>query len=65
MANDIWGFFNGVLNLIHLRQTLETYQKYFQSSGEFEKAEQGVLNLMKFTAMDIFNLANSSRSAIY
>ena len=65
MASDVYSFISGVIDLVQLRQTFQANIKYFQSSGEFENAEQGMLELMKCTVIDIFNLANSSRAAIF
>ena len=64
-AFDVSGFAQGVIDLIDLHKKLEETRTSFQSAGEFEQAEQGVLDLMKLMVIDIFNLAHITRAGIY
>lgn len=51
--------------MAELGKQLAKYQEYFKSGGDFEQAEDGVMELMNCVAADISNLAYCSRAAIY
>lgn len=65
IAVAIYGFVQGVIGLVHLKEQLDTYQQFFSTAGDFENAEKGVINLMVLAAGDIFTLANCTRAAFY
>jgi hypothetical protein len=65
IAISIYYFVDTAINLSKLNNELKKYQKYFKSKGDFQTAEEGIIDLMNFVAVDIFNLANCSRAAIY
>jgi hypothetical protein len=61
----IFEFVQGIINLIALQKEVDFYRNYFSEGGEFEQAKDGMIELMNYTAGDIFNLGCASRAAYY
>lgn len=61
----VFEFVKGVISLIALQKEVDCYRKYFSEDGEFEQSKEGMIELMNYTAGDIFNLGCASRAAYF
>lgn len=61
----VFAFVKGVQNLMTLKNEVDKYKEYFSEGGEFDQSKEGIIELMNYTAGDIFNLGCASRGAYY